>query len=262
MPCDDAAHVLTIERLDAVALVTLNRPHAMNALSGALRDALRDAFADLGADDRIHAIVLTGAGERAFCAGLDLKELGQDTGVLAFEADDFNPLRHIAGGAKPVIGAINGVAITGGLEVALACDILIASTHARFADTHARVGLMPSWGLSQVLQRVIGAYRARDLSFTGRFLDAETALAWGLVSEVVAPDALVARAIAIAQTIITADPATLQPLRALINAGGGMDLSAALAFEECTARDHNARATPDALDRRRTDVIERNRRQN
>ncbi len=144
---------------DAVATVTLNRPDAMNALSRALRAELAAAMRALAADDSVRAIVLTGAGERAFTAGLDLKELGADTGNLgAANADsaDENPVRAIALCPQPVIGAINGVAITGGFEVALACDILIASTNARFADTHARVGILPGWGLSQKLSRMIG----------------------------------------------------------------------------------------------------------
>ena len=261
MPSGKSALPLTVEHDGAVALVTLDRPHAMNALSGELRNALRDTFMALSNDDSVRAIVLTGAGERAFCAGLDLKELGQDAAVLAFEDEDFNPVKHIAGNAKPVIGAVNGVAVTGGFELALACDILIASTNARFADTHSRVGLLPSWGLSQILQRTVGPFRARDLSLTARFLDAQTACAWGLVSEVVPLDRLVSRAMEIAQQVAESDPAALQPLRQVINSGGAMSLSEALAFEEETARDYNGRVGPIALERRRTDVIERNRNQ-
>ena len=144
--------LVTIEYEGAVAIVTLNRPEAMNALSKALREDLATAMLAVEADDAVRAVVLTGAGERAFTAGLDLKELGADTSNLgaanATDARD-NPVLAIDLCTKPVIGAINGVAITGGFEVALACDVLIASTNARFADTHARVGILPGWGLSQ-----------------------------------------------------------------------------------------------------------------
>lgn len=148
-----------------VAVVTLNRPEAMNALSKALRQALRQAMVELDADPEVKVIVLTGAGERAFTAGLDLKELSSDPlGMGAANATDpaENPARALLATDKPIIGAINGVAITGGFEVALACDVLICSTGARFADTHARVGITPGWGLSQKLSRVIGPYRPRS----------------------------------------------------------------------------------------------------
>src|SRR5207253_4228819 len=136
---------------------------------------------------------LTGAG-RAFTAGLDLKELGSDpNGMGAANATGAseNPVLAILECPKPIIGAINGVAITGGFEVALACDVLIASTNARFADTHARVGIMPGWGLSQKLSRIIGVYRAKELSLSGNFLDARTAYDWGLVNRVVEPEELI-----------------------------------------------------------------------
>jgi enoyl-CoA hydratase len=173
--------------MDMIAVVTLNRPEAMNALSRALRAALDGAMTELAADPGVRVVVMTGAG-RAFTAGLDLKELGSDPdGLGAANATGAreNPVLAIRQCPKPIIGAINGVAITGGFEVALACDVLIASSTARFADTHARVGILPGWGLSQRLSRVIGPYRAKELSLTGNFLDAPTALAWGLVNRVV-----------------------------------------------------------------------------
>ena len=140
--------LVLLEVADGVATVTLNRPEAMNALSKALRSRLYEVMTEVDADDTVRAVVLTGAGERAFTAGLDLKELGSQAGALgsanATGADE-NPVKAIELCRKPVIGAINGVAITGGFEVALACDILIASENARFADTHARVGVMPGW---------------------------------------------------------------------------------------------------------------------
>jgi len=160
--------VLLIERDGPVATVTLNRPDQMNALSAALRLAIGDAFRALQADADIRAAVLTGAG-RAFCAGMDLAELsagaagasGHETSV-AGQAEMADGIAAFEG---PVIAAVNGHAITGGFELALACDLILASERAKFADTHARVGMLPGWGLSQKLPRLIGVARAKEISF-------------------------------------------------------------------------------------------------
>ena len=199
--------VVRLDRDGATAIVTLNRPQAMNALSREVRRELARVMRELEADDTVRAVVLTGAGERAFTAGLDLKELGSSEGGLgAANSTDpaENPVLAIEQCSKPVIGAVNGVAITGGFEVALACDVLIASANARFADTHGRVGVMPGWGLSQRLSRAIGVYRARELSLSGNFLDAATAAAWGLVSRVTSPQELLPTAVKLAQDMGTA----------------------------------------------------------
>ena len=140
---------LHIERHGPVAVLTLNRPQAMNALSQSLIRSLTAAIVALGRDETARVLVLTGAGERAFSAGLDLKELGATSGLLGMVEGDGarpNPIRAIEQCPKPVIAAVNGVAITGGFELALACDILMAADTARFADTHQRVGVIPGWG--------------------------------------------------------------------------------------------------------------------
>src|SRR5215475_7364621 len=140
--------LILAERQGAVALVTMNRPEAMNALSRALRADLARVFRELDADENVRAIVLTGAG-KAFTAGLDLKELGAGDARIGEAANpgtaDNDPALAMEACRKPIIGAINGAAVTGGFEIALACDILYASTSARFADTHARIGIMPGW---------------------------------------------------------------------------------------------------------------------
>ena len=254
--------LVLVTRDDAVATVTLNRPEAMNALSRALRAEFAAAMRGLAADDGIRAIVLTGAGERAFTAGLDLKELGADTGNLGAanaEGADENPVKAIELCPQPVIGAINGVAITGGFEVALACDILIASTHARFADTHARVGVMPGWGLSQKLSRLIGLGRAKELSLTGNFLGAEAARDWGLVNRVVAPEDLLPAAQALARDIASADPAMVRAYRALIDDGYALPYGEALALEHARSSAANRTVSADAVEARRLAVMKRGR---
>ncbi|HWE98588.1 MAG TPA: enoyl-CoA hydratase [Caulobacteraceae bacterium] len=253
--------MLLVERHDRVAVVTLNRPEAMNALSRALRGALYRAFVELAADEAVGAIVLTGAG-RAFTAGLDLKELGSDPRGLgaanASEAAD-NPVLAIRGCPKPVIGAINGVAVTGGFEVALACDVLIASTAARFADTHARVGILPGWGLSQRLSRTIGPYRAKELSLSGNYLDAHTAQAWGLVNRVVEPDALMPAALKLAAEMASIEPAMLAAYKAVIDEGYELAFGAALAHEQAVSTAANRKVTPAMVEARRQGVIARGR---
>lgn len=256
--------VLVERRGDGVAVVTLNRPEAMNALSAAMRAALYHAMVAIDADDEVRCVVLTGAGTRAFTAGLDLKELGSRPGALgsanATGADE-NPVRAIELCCKPVIGAINGVAITGGFEVALACDILIASEHARFADTHARVGVMPGWGLSQKLSRMIGISRAKELSLSGNFLDADTAARWGLVNRVVPADALMPAALRLAADIASADPAFIASYKRLIDDGFALGFGAAMALEHERSSAANRTVTPEAVEARRAAVQARGRAQ-
>jgi enoyl-CoA hydratase len=256
--------LVTVEIEGGVAVVTLNRPDAMNALSRALRQELAAAFDQLDADDTVRVVILTGAGTKAFTAGLDLKELGADAGALSdanATAPDQNPVAAVERCRKPVIGAINGVAITGGFELALACDILIASSTARFADTHARVGIMPGWGLSQKLSRLIGIHRAKELSFSGNFLDAETAAAWGLVNRVVAPDALLASAKKLAADIATAPPAAVATYKRIIDQGFSASFGDGMMIEQKLSKAANAQITPDKIAENRTGVMARGREQ-
>ena len=256
--------LVTVEREGKVATVTLNRPEAMNALSRGLRAQLAQIMRELDADPKIAVVILTGAGERAFTAGLDLKELGADTSNLgAANAEDAiaNPVKAVEQCRKPVIGAINGVAITGGFELALACDILIAADNARFADTHARVGILPGWGLSQKLSRMIGIARAKELAFTGNFLDARTTCDWGLVNRVVPAGELLATAKKLAADIAGIDPAMVQAYKALIDEGHAQSLGDALATEHRRSSEANRKVTAAEVEARRTAVIERGRSQ-
>lgn len=251
-----------VARKGAVAIVTLNRPQAMNALSGAMRAQLADAFRTLGADAGIAAIVLTGAGDRAFTAGLDLKELGSTPGGVfeAVSADpNANPVAAILGCSKPVIGAINGVAVTGGFEVALACDILICSETARFADTHAKVQVMPGWGLSQRLPRLIGPGRAKEMSFSARFIDAATALDWGLVNRVVPAGRLLEEAVTLAESIAANSARMVAAYKSLIDDGLALPFGEALAMERSRSQSFNAAIDAADIEARRETVQASNR---
>lgn len=188
------ADVLLIETQDRIRTLTLNRPQARNALSSELRKLFFQALRDAEADDDVDVVILTGA-DPVFCAGLDLKELG-DSSQLPDISPQWPPM------TKPVIGAINGAAVTGGLEFALYCDILIASEQARFADTHARVGLLPTWGLSVRLPQKVGVGMARRMSLTGDYLSAADALRAGLVTEVVPHEELLPTARRVAASIV------------------------------------------------------------
>lgn len=256
--------IILVERAEGVALVTMNRPEAMNALSIALRAELYRAMTDLDADDDVRVVILTGAGERAFTAGLDLKELGSKPGALGganAESPVENPVLAIEGCRKPVIGAINGVAITGGFEVALACDVLIASDNARFADTHARVGVMPGWGLSQKLSRLIGIYRARELSLSGNFLDAATAERWGLVNRVVPASDLIVTARRLAADMASLDPDFAIAYKRLINDGFALSFAEGMALEAERSTPYNQAVKPEAVEARRAAVQARGRSQ-
>jgi enoyl-CoA hydratase len=257
--------MLLVEKpADGVAVVTFNRPEAMNALSKALRAALNQAIRELDADDSVRVIVLTGAGERAFTAGLDLKELGTDPlGMSAANATtaEENPALAVLHCRKPIIGAINGVAITGGFEVALACDVLICSTNARFADTHARVGITPGWGLSQKLSRAIGPYRAKELSLTGNFLSAQQAYDWGLVNRVVEPAELMPTALKLAGEMASIEGDMLITYKAMIDDGYALSMVEGLRLEHERSLAHNAGVTPEMVEARRAAVQARGRSQ-
>jgi enoyl-CoA hydratase len=190
--------LFTVE--DRVATITLNRPAVRNAINGELGGALARAVGDAEHRDDVDVMILTGA-DPAFCAGADLQEIAAGTSRPPVDPDPDDPYRRDAIGkfafrgpfpprTKLLIGAINGPAITGGFELALNCDLLVASEQARFADTHARVGIMPGWGLTVLLAEAVGLRRAIELSTTGNFMSADQALGWGVVNHVVAHEDL------------------------------------------------------------------------
>ncbi len=249
--------MVRVERDGGTTTVTLNRPEALNALSKALRAELVDTFAALKEDDETGVVILTGAG-RAFCAGLDLKEMGGEIESGAERLDD-DVVAAMVAFDRPIIGAINGYAITGGFEIALACDVLIASENARFADTHCRVGVVPGWGLSQRLPRLIGISRAKELSLTGNYLDAARADTWGLVNRVVRGEALLDTARALARDMLSCHQPTLHEILRIMDEGWNSTLGDGLEIEQRANRAH--RVAPQDIAQRRLSIQSRGREQ-
>ena len=242
-----AGDLLLVERdPDGFATVVFNRPAKLNVLSIALRKELARVVLELEADPAIHVLILTGSG-RAFSAGLDLDEWSVAPAAGAWEHSAVDAIERFSG---PVIGAINGLAITGGLELALACDLLVAASDARFADTHAKVGLLPGWGGSVRMQQRIGPHRAKELALTGRFFGADEALAWGFVNRVVAPDRLRAEAQALAREMLANGPAALVAYKKLLDDVAKLPLAEAFALERATAHAANLHVTREQIDAR------------
>ena len=209
--------MITTERRGPVALVLLDRPEARNALTGAMIARLAEVLAEADDDPDTAAVVLTGR-DPAFCAGLDLTDLARTYDEVAAAPRTDRPVVRrglLPGTATPVIGAVNGPAVTGGLELALGCDFLVASERATFADTHARVGVLPAGGMTIRLPQLIGVNRARQMSLTGNFVDAVTAYSWGLVNEVVPHGDLVSRAVELGEAIAESDPLAIAGLRSM-----------------------------------------------
>ena len=243
--------ILLIHTDERVRTLTLNRPQSRNALSTALRDRFFTALAEAETDDAVDVVILTGS-DPVFCAGLDLKELGGQS-ALPDISPRWPPL------TKPVIGAINGAAVTGGLEVALYCDVLIASEQARFADTHARVGLLPTWGLSVRLPQKVGVGLARRMSLTGDYLSATDALRAGLVTEVVPHDQLMPTVRQVAASIVGNNQNAVRALLASYHRIDDSQTSAGLWLEAMAARQF--RTSGDDIAANRDAVLQRGRAQ-
>ncbi|MFT4597630.1 MAG: enoyl-CoA hydratase [Paracrocinitomix sp.] len=253
-------HPVHVTATDGIATVTMHRPDARNAINPAMRRALWSSLKDLEANDDVLVMVLTGT-DPAFTAGLDLKLIGQDrTSLLSDEPAGSSP--PFPPRTKPLIGAINGVAITGGFELALNCDFLIASEHARFADTHARVGVMPGWGLTALLTDAVGRTRARQISLTGDFVTAPQALAWGLVNEVVPHDALMDRCYGLAASIVDNDQLGVRQMLATYASQETAAIAQMWELETAGAASFGKMTTPGAdVAARRKSIMERGRSQ-
>jgi enoyl-CoA hydratase len=242
-------HCLLVERLpEGIAILTLNRPEKLNTLSIQMRKELADAVDMLQADSNMRVMILTGAG-RAFTAGLDLDEWAAPGSVAAgaYEFDAVAALQRFKG---PVIGAINGLAITGGLEISLACDVLIAASTARFADTHVHVGLLPGWGGSARMTRRLGIHRAKELALTGRFFSAAEAHEWGLVNQVVPPEDLIPAALALARQMLLGKPETVAAYKRLLDDEERVTLGEALVLERAASLANNVPVSRAEIDAR------------
>jgi enoyl-CoA hydratase len=252
--------VVLVEVDDGVATITLNRPEARNALNAQVRRRLPEVITQLERDDGVDVMILTGA-DPAFCAGIDLKELG--SGKATGTRDDLGSTRGaLPPRTKLLIGAVNGVAVTGGFEIALGCDFLIASERARFADTHARVGIMPGWGLTALLPQRVGVARAREMSVTGNFVDAQLAYDWGLVNHVVAHDELLPFCRQLAADSRTIDQVAVRRMLQTYDEASLVSLDEAWDIEDRVSRAWQAQGfDPAEVERKRTAIIERGRAQ-
>jgi enoyl-CoA hydratase/carnithine racemase len=225
---------LEITREAGVACLTLNRPDKRNAIDDATRDALAQAFVGFENDIAIRVVILTGAGT-AFCAGVDLAAPGNVTVHSSIAASPIVTRARLTAPldafSKPVIAALNGVAVGGGLEMALACDLRIASTAARFGLTEARIGSLPGSGGTQRLVSAVGRTMAAQMLFTGELISAEQALTAGLVSELHAPDALMGRAMALARVIAANAPLSLIAIKKALRAATDLPLAAGFELE-------------------------------
>jgi enoyl-CoA hydratase len=242
-----------------VAVVTLDRPEARNALTGSMIRSMADSFDECDRDERVRVVVLTGR-DPAFCAGLDLADLTRTYEDVGSAVSSSSPDRRVGfpRPSKPLIGAVNGPAVTGGLELALGCDFLIASERASFADTHARVGVMPAGGLTIRLPQLVGINRARQMSLTGNFVDAVRAFEWGLVNEVVPHHALLPRVLELAGAVSEVDPDAVGELRAMYEALANRSDSEAYGEEaRWSRRWMRERFDAEGLSARRQGIIER-----
>jgi enoyl-CoA hydratase len=221
---------LLVSDVEAVRVLTLNRPEARNALSGDLISALYQALLEADGDDGVRALVITGA-DPAFCAGVDLKQAAAEGRGYFNRFHEEHCILQVSQVAKPVIGAINGAAFTGGLELALGCDFLIASERAVFADTHIRVGVLPGGGMTARLPQLIGSGWARRMSMTSEVVDAARAERIGLVTEVVAHERLLERAVEIATGIAELPGPAMRGLKEMYVTGAATVTEPALAAE-------------------------------
>jgi enoyl-CoA hydratase len=217
--------------VDGVALLTLDRPEVLNALDSETMRQLVEALESLDLDDRVRAIVITGAGDRAFAAGADIKEMAGATPVSLTIANSFARWERIRRVRKPIVAAVRGYALGGGCELAMACDMIVAAEDAVFGQPEIRIGVIPGAGGTQRLTRALGKAKAMELILTGAQLPAVEAAAHGLVNRVVAPDQTVPAALELAATIAAQPPLAVMAAKEAINRAFELSLEAGLEFE-------------------------------
>ncbi|MGI6092294.1 MAG: short-chain-enoyl-CoA hydratase [Veillonellaceae bacterium] len=224
---------LLFEVEDGIGIVTINRPKVLNALNRATITEIEALFSELVEDNSVKVVIVTGSGEKSFVAGADIAEMqsmtaieGRKWGKLAQAV--FNKIDNLP---QPVIAAVNGYALGGGCELAMACDIRIASEKAKFGQPEVSLGIPPGFGGTQRLPRLIGKGRAKELLFTGEMIDAQEAYRIGLVNRVVKPEELITTARDIARKIMQRGEIAVKMCKAAVNEGLDMDLDSGLAYE-------------------------------
>ncbi|HEV8336036.1 MAG TPA: enoyl-CoA hydratase-related protein [Candidatus Polarisedimenticolia bacterium] len=224
---------LVVQVQDRIGRITVNRPEKLNALNRATLEEIDAAFAAMGSDPAVGAILLTGAGAKAFIAGADINELARQTPVEGREYTLFGQgvLNRIESLGKPVLAAVNGYALGGGCEIALACTLRFASSAARFGQPEVNLGIIPGYGGTQRLARLIGRGRAQEMILTGEMIDAAEAHRIGLVNAVVAPEELIPRTESVARTILSKGPLAVRYALDAVHRGLDMPAREGLAYE-------------------------------
>jgi enoyl-CoA hydratase len=222
---------LLIDISDHIATITINRPEVRNALDRATVGEIRSALTDLESTADVGAIILTGAGDQVFVAGADIRQMRErrrDDGLAAINSSVFTAVERCT---KPTIAAVNGHALGGGCELALACDLRVAADHAKFGQPEVGLGIIPAAGATQRLPRIIGLGRAKQMILTGDPIDARTALEWGLVSAVAPSAELMAAARQLAGRVIARGPLAVRLAKVALSASSRVDLDSGLLIE-------------------------------
>jgi enoyl-CoA hydratase len=225
------AEVVLTEKRGRIGIITVNRPEALNAVNAAVREGLAAAAAKFDADADIGCVVLTGAGDKAFIAGADIKEMSDKTFLDMYLGDAISVLDRFAAARIPMIAAVNGFALGGGCEIAMMCDIVIASEKAKFGQPEIKLGVIPGWGGTQRLVRSVGKAKAMDLILTGRMMDAAEAERSGLVARVVPHEKLMDEAIAAAETIASYSRPSVMVAKEAANRAFETSLAEGVRFE-------------------------------
>ena len=243
---------------DGIATLTFNRPKALNALNAALMDELSQALDEVAENEDVRVLILTGAGDKSFVAGADITELATfgPLQAKAFAHKGQAVISKLQGLAIPVIAAVNGFALGGGNEMALACDFIYASENANFGLPEIKLGLIPGFGGTQRLPRLIGANRAKEMIFTGKMISAAEALEIGMVNRVFIPDALMDEALNTARLIASKGKVSLRAAKQTVNGGLNVDLATGLdieceTFALCMASEDAKEGTTAFLEKRK-----------
>lgn len=249
---------IIVESADGISTITFNRPNALNALNSALLDELDHALQEIAANEDIRVLVLTGTGQKAFVAGADITELAKlDTlSAKVFINKGLSVINRLTELSIPVIAAVNGFALGGGLEISMACDFIYASASARFGQPEINLGLIPGYGGTQRLPRIIGIGPAKELLLTGRMVSADEAHRMGIVNRVLPPEELMSEAMTTAKEMAAKGKVALRAIKQAVNFGLNVDLATGLrietdAFSICLASSDAKEGTSAFLEKRK-----------